>query len=592
MGKKNKKTEEANLFRVKISVDHSALFQVSIYRNNKLSSSQSISHDKFGYLLFWMMKALRPVFLEFPCEVRFSQEIRQEASHPTHRVTDLAHLEVFLNELYRYTEDVVNNTKQLLAQYQDKKNCCRDYDGVWLHSADGNARSKGFFEFQRERFPVPAYYSTYNTGWDKEQRCFVHENSRYLSAHELVEFCLENRIGTMVSENFYLESNALLPHRIYLPAVWTFLGVRHVGIDIDPWDLLAQNEFGVFHTSAPNLLRFSPLGMNTDLTIQREKAENIQGFPLFQHYSQEKQARGVLEDDYSITVLTLSRLPNMKNNIMKILYLLQLMATDLLQEEIVEWYYSMQLYALNDPEMSAEKLTTFNRTQQTLATECMQFLKYEALHHLQSKRKIRLYGDSGWNTLFPEYYRGLLNAEEIQAVHKAGNTVYLTMNGILSYVECGGPVYDMLAQKVPFLVVKPWTRTANFQGLRHMEYGSWQEMNDKINNARVFWQKEELQNALDLWGDIFNQAEASMAEIIFKKPRNVAKNLYEKTLMAHIPEQQAKVAGYEEKNRAMLQMNYRKFAHGEWNKEQFDVQKSRYWSRPYFQRMWRHITGG
>ncbi|MCK4332438.1 MAG: hypothetical protein KAV40_02540 [Thermoplasmatales archaeon] len=540
--------------------------------NNDLSWHEiKINYEKIDIkilLFYWLLNSAKSIFFGMPFEkINFvcSKDI----------------FEIHGGIINRFGA-IVENTNDLIKQYGHLKGIADNSKKVLFFNVGHNLRYKSMYKMLHRSETVDVLYMNMDPGFNQLTRTWE-DRDVPLSLPELVNLIEKENIRKIISINHYLLDKYLEKTGVNLISLFWYLGVEYVIIDNDPPDL---SPYGYLHKAFYNCNsfdRFSVLSLLNKYWDNKYRLENIHYVGLPQDYENNGDMRE-LKDNYAILVLTNSRLENVKPRIKSIIYLLDHMNEGSVFTESLLWYMSLRHMILKIMKLDEFEMLHYNSRLHMLSYTIAQFLKYEVIENIDTERRIEVYGDVGWETVFPEYYKKLLDNEEINELFSQNNHLYLLLNCSYSYLDASGPVYDAIRKNVPFINMPPLVKTSSFEGFRHIEYTNREELNDLIENIREIFDNKELNNSIRLYRNVL---ESSTNEIERKVLGNgyaqFGQAQFHKLSMDHKVMLDQMIEEYIDRNEPFLRETFRVLFLGE--SVQYDISKSRYFNRKYVQRI-------
>ena len=209
-----------------------------------------------------------------------------------------------------------------------------------------------------------------------------------------------------------------------------------------------------------------------------------------------------------------------------------------------------------------------------------QFVKYEVLHSIESERDIELFGDTGWQHIFPDYYKGYLDRERINDLFSRNEHLYLLMNWQTTWFETSGAITEAIAYQVPFINHPSFEITSGLRGLKNIEYRNSKELNDRINNIHRFI-NDDVTDSIRYLNGVANECMTSLADNLVDNLEYVETRLDEQ-MARHDLLIKAKVEAYIDQNEDFLRYTFNSLFI---TPIQYDIRQSKYFTRPYVQRL-------
>ena len=94
---------------------------------------------------------------------------------------------------------------------------------------------------------------------------------------------------------------------------------------------------------------------------------------------------------------------------------------------------------------------------------------------------------------------------------KSRKYLFFLMNWSALYTSTNGPVYDAIAYGMPFINYPPFVKTKELEGLRHLEYNNFEELNEKVRNVNQYFSHPELIESLSYYKNLLEQEQRYVA---------------------------------------------------------------------------------
>ena len=320
-------------------------------------------------------------------------------------------------------------------------------------------------------------YLNVNLGFDRETRTWK-KLSDFMPYEGFMSYLEENQIGTIVTVNHYMVDYFRNTICVLLHPVLKRKGIRLITIDNDPHDLRPNGYFAKYAIDDRDWPRFSNLHCLSEYWDWHENRK-ICYVSIPQDYT-EKPER-VLRNDYKIVVLSNSRWESVQYIKPQIDMLFDSLERP--WRDLTVWYMALRKIILDGDLTRFEKQTRASWAHQFFFVAA-QNVKFQAIKALKTGREIEVYGDVGWKSVCPEYYRGSLNNEQIDRLFERDDVMILLANCSYTYMDASGPVYDMIRRGAFWINVPPVARTEELEGLRHIEYSDAEELNTLVNEIK------------------------------------------------------------------------------------------------------------
>lgn len=529
---------------------------------------ESIIDNLFQY---WMLNAVRPLFFEMPFqEVKTSCTLKANGD-----------FEKKIDKCAANMSACLSNTNDFIKNHESLKDIAENSRKILFFNTDHNNRYKWFYNVIKASENAEVIYMSMKTGFDSENRRWEDVDVP-IQLPDLINLIEEENIKKIISVNNNFLEKYLYRTGIYLPALFHYLGVEYITLDNDPYDLAPFGYLSRSFFHCNSFARFSNVSVLNEFWDRKYGLKNVSYVSIPQNYERHDEFKE-LEDDYTLLVLTNSRLDNVKLDIYQILILLDHMPDDSIFTDVQLWYMALRHMILEIMDMDEFERLYYNSRLHTFLYTVVQFLKYEVIYSLNTGRPIELYGDPGWKTVFPEYYKKILNDKEIDELFSKNRHLYLLLNASISYLDASGPVYDAISRNVPFINMPPLVKTDPFAGLKHIEYANSLELNDLVENMNKT-NNPELTAAIHFYQDVLIESNKSIqSRIINNKITWSEENLFERERKAHQILLDQKVEEYINKNESFLRDSFDIFFLGK--QLQYDFSQSKFYNRGYTQRI-------
>ena len=220
---------------------------------------------------------------------------------------------------------------------------------------------------------------------------------------------------------------------------------------------------------------------------------------------------------FTLTVMSNSRVTDCMRDFLFILYILESIydgGDSFGIKEIQRWYLAARQLLLEAPLSEARKLRCAAKLMY-IQYNASNLLKYNVLEQVGTRYSIALYGDEGWQKLFPDFYRGFLKKNEMTQVLNDPQTLLLLINNNFTYLDCSGSIANALAQKTPCLSWRAVTKTSKLKGLDTIEYETANELFAKLAKASLLFNDNKLMDAVREYQTIMQSGEREVADYIF-----------------------------------------------------------------------------
>jgi hypothetical protein len=517
---------------------------------------------------WWMLNAVKSLFFEMPLE-KIVFECSEDVYGQFKRSIDNCEI------ITRLTNDAI-------IKYSHLGRVAADNGSILFVNIDDSNRYRCLYDEFRNVDAGDILYLSMNSGFNANE-CSWEDTDVPIPLDDLINFVISKKIRKIVSINHYFLDKYIIKTGVYLLPLFRYLGVEYVIIDQDPWDTKPLGYLIKLFYNCNSFDRFSSAPFLNRHWDNKYELENVRYIAVPQDYGEEGAIQDI-QDDYAILVLSNSRLANVKALIGYIIYSLDHMSEDSVFTEVQCWYMALRFMILEIMKLDDFEKLYCNSVLHRLFYAIMQFLKYEIIEDLETLRDIEIYGDVGWQTIFPGYYKTRLNHQQMDELFMERNHLYLLLNHVLSYLEASGPVFDAIKRKVPFINMQSLVKTRSFEGFRHIEYGNKNELNYLTDNIRTVVGNNELKDSIRIFRNILISNESEIVEKVVSG-RSVAtdKGIFDRECREHQLLLDRMIEEYIDRNEAFLRESFDVLVLG--RSIQYDHSKSRYFNRTYVQRI-------
>lgn len=482
-------------------------------------------------------------------------------------------------DLFEKIEIILLNTYQSIQTYHHLRDAAIHHNNLLFYNADDSDRFYQIYEASKQKCVHTVFYESMQTGFNHVTREW--EEERRFSVDELISFILDNKIKRIVAQNMYFLECILNIDHVYLLVLMEFIGVEYVIIDHDvyPNDQIYGHVSKAFF-SWDGFTRFSVF---PHLQEHWDKAYAIKNI----HYIISPQDTGSnqmepLVDDYGIIVLSNSRVEQTLSNLPAILYLFEQFSDENIFDELQRWYFAIRYLLLNELDLPFYERQLYHDQLYFLYIDCISFIKYEVIHNIETSRRVKLYGDNGWDRLFPQYAQGrFLNSEEKQHILRQRQHLYLLLNANYTYLEANPVVTDAISKNIPFIGLPAMVRTDEFAGFQTIEYYDKTSLNQRIEQANQFCNDLELISSINMYRDVFTESLQTMQSYILEDIKPRRSNRFERLRRTHEQLVQKEILNYILSNSGRLMDTFETLCMKKVTG--FRIKDSKFIDRPYVQ---------
>ncbi len=538
------------------------------WKEEKIINDQ-ISIDMTEMISMWVLNAVKPVFFQMPfdkVDIVFPHEIKEKYVHV---VTNL-------NSFLQLT-----NSK--IQKYANLKNSAKSHDNVLFFSVGHEERAMNLYNKMKECEPDKIRYKNFDPGFNGVKR--VWEDSDVpMSVDEFVEYIQTEKIRKIVSINMYILEKYLTKTGVYMIALFEMLGVEYIIMDMDEYDMTPSGYLKKNFLNHTSFFRSSHIAWGQRYWDKRYGMDNVHYSSMPQRFD-ESQTPQLLNDDYGIMVLTHCRLNTVQPRLNPIIFLLDRISPDDFFVEVQSWFASMHYMILHIMHLTELERLYYNGSMVNFFYQVTNFLKYEVIHQIQSQREIKIFGDVGWKTIFPEYYQEqYLAVEEKHKLIQERNHLFLLLNWSHFTTTPCGPFYDVVNSNIPFLNYSSLVKAKGLSGFNHFEYNSFEALNHKIDCVNDIYQNKELLDTIKYYKRVINDEQTAIADkILYDSDIDSYQGEYGQLCKEENQIEKEICLNYINHNEIMLREIFDVLFMGK--QIQYDLESSKYFNRPYVQRI-------
>lgn len=566
---------------------------VSYEENKYFITYERMDNSKIKDVAFFILRSLKDIFFRMPeNEIAFvcnmPKGLDEAASITIKKICEFvfAVIKNTQSEIEKLIKDEFVNNKNIVflglpKEIITKPKLRTKFKGDWFESFynEYNNIREGIFFYD---FPSDSIF-------DSKKREWIDTEARY-SVHELIGFFREKGIKKIVTQNYYLYETYLKAYKVFLPAILNFVGIEGIGADYDPSEYGGMiSERGMFNFQ--NHKRFNPYPVCEEFWDKKFNLDNVTYSVFINHYTF-KDENFSIKDDYSLLVLSNSRLNSVKNEFLEILFVLTQLNEDNIFEDFQTWGWAMRYIIQNGLNLTDTQRIEFSSRIMKLFYHVGQFLKYEVIESFETDRTIKIYGDKDWGKLFPEFYQNkFLNKEEINRLYEGQDKLLINFNQGVDYLQSSGPVVDAISKNIPFVNFPAVIKTDVLKGFEVLEYRNVEELKQKVDNVVSILQDQQLIDTLDYYKKIIQKSENEVADYIFcDKPVPENGGCFYKEFKKHEILFNEKISRYIENNKVFLQKSIDiVLAKKKFN---IDINKTRFYDRRYMRTINDEIKSG
>lgn len=458
-------------FCVKINVDDDISLFETRFEYSGLQPEEVVSN--------WLMTKAKKVLYKMPVEaIRIT---------PSPEVMDK-----FKNAVNSFFM-VIKSTNEFIQSIARFENVGQQHENFLIYNMGDDSNYKNFYDELRKT-AHNVLYKNMESGFDPVLRKW-NDLEVPEEASDLVAYLVENRVCRILSLNHYVLERYLAKRAIYLQAVFYFLGIEHIITDHDYYDLGKWDGFLQKH-------------------FYNNNRDNRYVYPLLDHYLEKEfghinsryitsitkcadEREIVLHEDYKILVLSNSRAGDTHQLIPAYLYVMDQLGEKDLFYNFQLWFVSLQYLIMRVFDMDPKGRQVYNSKLLGFFYMATQLFKFEVISNIKTDRAIEIYGDDGWDLVFPEYYqKKYVVNEEKDEMLKSGKYLLLLPGWSLSWLFREWTFLEGLNSNTPFISASSVTMLPELEPLRQLEFKDSEELNSLVRSAHTIYQRDEILDSL------------------------------------------------------------------------------------------------
>jgi len=402
-----------------------------------------------------------------------------------------------------------------------------------------------------------------------------------MPVQDLIQYVMDNKIQKIYSGNHYLLEKYLFKQQVDFISICNALGVEYIIIDNDPYD---QTVNGYLIKNVFNCINFKRLSFDALNQYWDEKygMDNISYVVVPQKYFVEKKMNK-LNPGYGVVVMSNSRIQNVKSMLPSILFFLEHIDNDKIILESCKWFYAVRYLILEVMNLHEFQRLALNTALFNFFYAVTNFVKYITLDEIDPDYSLEIYGDVGWEQLFPDKYQRFLSHEEMETVLSSSDKLYLLLNWQMSWLSASGPIFDAVSRRVPFLSYPAMVHTSDLKGMETIEYHNSIQLNAKIQNINDSIQDPQLNQSIRFLVDRYNESMDDTAGVILSDtPMEQFQGEYGKQRIQHNQLLEKKVKNYIDQKELFIRESFSALFK---QSVPFDMKQSKYINKGFVQRL-------
>ena len=212
--------------------------------------------------------------------------------------------------------------------------------------------------------------------------------------------------------------------------------------------------------------------------------------PILQDYSLDSESSTAdIDSNYEVVVISNSRFDSTMAHKSTFLPVLERLENPLV--DLPLWYLSICKILDTDNVYSFSELSAKRHHFHWIFYHAAQYLKFLIVNNVSSGINLSVYGDSGWQSVCPDRYKGYLGLEELKPFYRSPNCLILLLNFGYTYLDHSGPIYDVVRHGSNWINVPVITSTPELSGLTNLEYSDFNQLNHLLSNYSSYRDKAE-----------------------------------------------------------------------------------------------------
>jgi hypothetical protein len=562
---------EQNKIRVQAQVYNNSLCikcssRHKVYWKEKKITGDEKKQPMQSMMLYSVLNVIKPLFFDLPVdhiEVQLSEECGQRFSG-----------------FFNFILNCLQITNEAIRRFKDKKGFAGNNETLLLYNIGNDSNFNILVEQLKRKASGKIQTLNFDPGFNPVERRWE-KTDPPMTVDEFVSLISDNNIGKIVSINHYLLEK-YLEKGVYLIALIKFFGLEHIIVDLDNYDLSPQGYQTKVFYNCSSFDRFSYTYFHK-YWDQYYKLDNVKRLAYLKN-SEEKFKFQEISDDYGVLITSNSRIRDVISFLNPMLFLLDHFPGETFITEFELWYYSLRYMILNIMDFNEFEKLHYNAFLQRFVYTITQLMKYDVIDSIQSERKIDLFGDSGWQHIFPEHYKRFLERKEIDQIVSEKRSLLLLFNWQTSWLESSAIIYEAMNYRIPFINHPPLVKTKILSALGNLEYQNPDELNQRIENIKPFL-SSHVEAALNELNSLFkNNLDGMTDRILNRTTSDTSQDRFCDQLQKHDELLDQKVIAFIDTNEAMLRKTFKNLF---LESIQYDISQSPYFEKEYFQRLLR-----
>ncbi len=393
--------------------------------------------------------------------------------------------------------DILQGTRKALSKHQAARRDADSRDGLLFLNLGETLFIRKLYETALRDNPKRVHYDPCHF-----LNAVSKDVSPCASVDGLMEAMRQKNIGRVFTHNVTLLNHYLHNHRIHLPSFLRKIDVELTIVDVDTYDQREGDYYQkkMFHENG--FRRFCIMPHIEKYWDGKLGLKNIRYTPL--PYEIQDECPMTLPPDYSILVTSWARLKHVLYFFKPILLFIEYLDRENPFFDFQFFFHSLAYLLKNDEKIPLAVKMRYLTLISEMFYHTNALMKFETLQGIRTERRIDLYGESDWKALFPEYYRGQADQNDLN--RRLDETPYVTllMNQNYHYLENNPMFVRMLNANKPYLGFCSVLKTEDLEGLSTLEFSGIETLNAKIDRVDALIRNDDWRASRKSLKDILN----------------------------------------------------------------------------------------
>ncbi|MBU2453919.1 MAG: hypothetical protein KJ668_11480, partial [Proteobacteria bacterium] len=313
-----------------------------IFWNEKKIVGDEKKQPMQSMVLYSLLNVIKPLFFELPVdhiEVQLSEECNQRFSG-----------------FFKFILDCLKITNQAISRVKEKKRIAIHNETLLLYNIGDNSNFNILIDQLKLKSSKKIKTLDFDPGFNPIERRWE-KTDPPMTVDELVGLVDRDKIGKIVSINHYLLEK-YLEKGVYLIALLKFLGIEHVIIDLDNYDLSVQGYQTKLFYNCSSFDRFSYTYFHK-YWDQYYELKNVNRLAFIKKNVAQFEFEEI-SDDYGVLITSNSRIKDVISFLNPMLFLLDHFPGKTFIAEFELWYYSLRHMILNIMDFNEYEKLNYN----------------------------------------------------------------------------------------------------------------------------------------------------------------------------------------------------------------------------------------